>query len=133
MAPRFLLEVHTFYQFLWARGDGRIDARSIRPAIRCSAGAIARDECGVTTRHRNYHSLGAVTCTSSTPAQLLESGGSGSVFSKLHSMATLDKPDKRQVAGFGPTFFNLCNVTLGAGILSYPVRSNLLWPLMPQA
>ena len=31
------------------------------------------------------------------------------------------KPDARQVAGFGPTFFNLCNVTLGAGILSYPV------------
>ena len=28
----------------------------------------------------------------------------------------------RQIAGFGPTFFNLCNVTLGAGILSYPVR-----------
>jgi hypothetical protein len=34
----------------------------------------------------------------------------------------VEKPDGRQVAGFGPTFFNLCNVTLGAGILSYPVR-----------
>ena len=30
--------------------------------------------------------------------------------------------DPRQIAGFFATFFNLCNVTLGAGILSYPVR-----------
>jgi hypothetical protein len=41
-------------------------------------------------------------------------------------MAMADKPDSRQVAGFGPTFFNLCNVTLGAGILSYPVRARAL-------
>jgi hypothetical protein len=45
---------------------------------------------------------------------------------RSRSMAMADKPDSRQVAGFGPTFFNLCNVTLGAGILSYPVRARAL-------